>query len=168
MVTVVVVQIPRNMVMEGIKLCLDNAERYVKDLELLRQNRSIEHAVVMAIFACEEMAKAYILFEHFKQESDGDFVGVSKKLFEDHEYKMKTAEKVLGINLYLDSSRLPVRIPFRLGAPDVKASPKLRLQCAFVDFRDGSWKFGTEHNPHYFTFLLKAIQDKIDSLRSKL
>jgi len=128
-----VVQIPRKIVMEGIKLCLDNAEQYVKDSELLRRNKSIVHAVVMAIFACEEMVKAYILFEHFQQESEGSFIEVSRKLFEDHEYKMKTAEKVLGINLYLDSSRLPVRIPFKLGAPDVKASPKLRLQCAFVD-----------------------------------
>ena len=101
-----VYQIPRNMVMEGIKLCLDNAEQYIDDSKLLRQNKSIEHAIVMAIFACEEMAKASILLEGFQQESDKDFVEVSKRLFEDHDYKMKIAEKLLGNYIYLDTAAL--------------------------------------------------------------
>jgi len=42
----------------GVNLCLDNAEQYIKDAELLRKNSSFGHAYALGVLAYEELGKA--------------------------------------------------------------------------------------------------------------
>lgn len=46
------------LVKEAVKLCMDNAEQYHKDAELLIDNRSYGHAFALAVLGEEELAKA--------------------------------------------------------------------------------------------------------------
>jgi len=47
---------------EAVKLCLDNAEQYIKDAEVLVKNSSYGHAFALSVLAEEETAKAWMYY----------------------------------------------------------------------------------------------------------
>jgi len=47
---------------EAVKLCLDNAEQYIKDAEILVKNLSYGHAFALSVLAEEEVAKAWMYY----------------------------------------------------------------------------------------------------------
>lgn len=160
------IRITSEKVVEGIGKILTNAYRYVKDSKLLLKDGSIEHAVVCAVFAAEELAKASMLSRQLEEHEGEPFIEVAG--FLDHPYKLREAKRLLGDALIIETSRIGlIRIPFRVGAPDVEVSHPIRLLCAFVDFEDGEWKFGTDYNPYMLLDLLKGIEEKLNSIAIK-
>jgi len=158
------IRIPSEKVVEGIEKLLSNAYRYIKDSKLLLKDGSIEHAVVCAIFAAEELAKASMLSKQLEEHEGDPFIQVTG--FRSHPYKLQEAKRLLGDALIIESSRVGImRIPFRIGANDVEVSHPIRLLCAFVDFENGEWKFGTDYNQYKLELdLLKGIEEKLNSL----
>ncbi len=163
-------QIPTSKILEGIQKCLSNTKRYVEDSRLIFGSGSLEHAVVLAIFAAEELAKAGIISQRFQQQRGRKSIQVERIIFQGrdaHDYKIKEAKRILG-SLMLESSKLGVaRFPFPLGRPDVEASPETRLQCAFVDWDNKDWKFGTSFHPANLTDLLEGIEKHILKIAKK-
>jgi AbiV family abortive infection protein len=144
---------------QGIEMILRNVLQYVQDVKLLYMQGSFEHATLLAEYAAEELGKASLLFQTLQTESPS----VDQRLFrgwEAHELKMKEARRLLGDSVILQSSVFGrAKLPFILGAPEVEASPELRMDCTYVDFREGEWKFGAsfvkDHLVAFFTELEK-------------
>jgi len=161
------IHIPIDKIDQGIKLCLTNVKLYINDSRRLMEAGSVEHVVVLVIFAAEELAKASILSKRLYEQKGRDAIEVETKLFRGrgaHEFKMKEAKQLLGDSLILESSRVGyAELPFTLGE-EVVASPELRLQCAFVDFEDGKWKFGTSYSRANLEDLLRKIEDEVSRL----
>jgi len=161
-------------VVEGIEKLLINAYRYVRDLKLLLNDGSLDYAVVCAILAAEELAKANMLSQQLEEHEGEHFIEVPicehrMSWFRCHKCKLREAKRLLGNALIIESSRLGIaRFPFRLGVYDVEASHPILLLCAFVDFEDGEWKFGIDYNKHMLELdLLKRIEEKLDSIAMK-
>lgn len=161
------IRIPSGRAVEGIGKILSNAYRYVKDSKILLKDGSLEHAVVCAIFAAEELAKASMISKQLEEHQEESFIEV--RGWFSHSYKMQEAKRLLGNALIIESSRLGIaRLPFRLGVDDKEASHPIRLVCAFVDFADGEWKFGTSYNQYILELdLLKEIEQKLNTIATK-
>lgn len=164
--------------LEGIGSCLRTSKRYVNDARLLLNNDSLENAILLGIYATEEFVKVHTLSQELEQQKGRRVVQVEAKLFSSHDYKLKTAEEILGISLpdvegskiILESSRIDVaRIPFRIGAPDVTVSPGTRLQCAYVDWNDeeNQWEGGIHYNPAHLEDLLARIEKRLSEIVKK-
>ena len=161
-------KIPKDRIQQGVELSIANSGRYVEDCKVLLQSKSLSHAVVMAIFACEEFAKAGFLLECLEKQKKEGIVEVNKKIFSSHEFKIQYARK-LGLTLIMESSRLGyARLPFKLGGEDVVASPELRLDCAFVDYKDGKWNLGTDSQMSSIQQFLYEIEEKLKHLKNRI
>jgi len=167
-------KIPYEKIVEGIGKILNNTSRYIKDSKVLLKDGSLEHAVVCAVFAAEELAKAGMLSKQFEEHEGEPFIEMPtcdhrRSRFYCHECKLQEAKKLLGDTLIIESSRLGIaRLPFRLGVDDKEVTHPIRLLCAFVDFEDGEWKFGTPYNPSMLKLdLLKGIEEKLNEIATK-
>lgn len=153
---------------QGLEMILRNIFRYVKDVKLLYMDGSIEHATLLAMHAAEELGKASLLSQTLQTGSPSVDLGLfwGKKA---HERKMKEARKLLGDYAILQSSRYGrARFPFILGAPDVETSPELRMECAYVDFREGEWKFGASFFKDHLMSLLTELENQSLLIGSRL
>jgi len=139
-----VVRIEAAKIPGGITMCLDNSDTYLEDATFLLDRDSLLHSLVLLEFACEEMAKAYILWDSWQAQKGCEVIEVDERAFRNHPFKVRRFEQVLGEDaLLLHSSALgKARIPFMLGGPDVSMSHNLRLEGAFVDFREGAFVIG--------------------------
>lgn len=149
-------------------MILKNVSRYVRDSRLLLKDNSVEHATLMALYAAEELGKASLLYQ---TQEKGELV-VDSALFrgkQAHQKKMKEARRLLGDSALLQSSILGrARLPFILGAPEVEANPELRMDCTFVDFREGSWRFGATFAAEHLDRLLVDIETQTASILERL
>jgi len=161
------IRIPSDKVVEGIREVVSNAYRYIRDSRLLLKDGSVEHAVVCAIFAAEELAKASMLSKQLGEHEGESFIEVTG--FYSHASKLQEAKRLLGDALIIDSSRLGrARFPIRLGVADLEISHPIRLLCAFVDFENGEWKIGTDYNLGMLEFdLLRGIEEKLSDIKAK-
>jgi AbiV family abortive infection protein len=153
---------------EGIHLILQNIRNYLKDARVLVSSGSVEHATLLTIYGAEELGKASLLFQTVQASKPE----VDMRLFRGqnaHETKMTEARRLLGSLLLLQSSILGrARFPFILGAKEVEASPGLRMDCTFVDFRDDKWVFGATFLRDHLQELLFEIEKQCDVLETKL
>jgi AbiV family abortive infection protein len=160
--------ISKEMMLEGLRTILNNVSRYVRDTRLLLKDNSIEHATLLAMYAAEELGKASLLH----QSSEKDQPSVDLQLFrgkQAHERKMDEARRLLGDSVLLQSSVLGrARFPFVLGAPDVEATPELRMDCTFVDFREGKWKFGALFAAEHLDRLLVDLETQTSLILARL
>jgi len=153
---------------QGIEMILMNISRYVRDVKLLFMDGSIEHATLLALYAAEELGKASLLFQTLQTGTPS----VDLKLFrrkKAHEIKMKEACKLLGDSVILQSCKFgKARFPFILGAPDVEASPNLREDCTYVDFREGKWRFGASFPKEHLVSLFTELEKQSSLIHSRL
>jgi AbiV family abortive infection protein len=156
--------IPQAKMVEGIRMILNNVSRYISDTRLLLSDKSVEHAALLAMFAAEELGKASLLCETLKKGEPAVDLGLFRGK-DAHERKMDEARRLLGDNALLQSSRFGfARFPFILGAPDVEASSDLRMDCTFVDFKEGEWTFGALFAEEHLDPLLNVLQNQCSSI----
>jgi AbiV family abortive infection protein len=147
-------EIPVTQLDTGLKICAANIRQFVKDVDILLENSSIFHATTLAIFAVEELAK-YSELERVKRLANGPTVQVDDRLFRSHPYKQGLAKKLISNEAwilapavfepaYFDSKYFDSRY-FATGSskPEVTVSPTLRLDCSFVNWKDGGWVYGS-------------------------
>jgi AbiV family abortive infection protein len=161
-------EISEDYMRQGIRIILSNITKYVEDARLLIQHDSMSHAAVLSLYASEELGKAILLHETLESHKPN----VDLKLFrgkEAHDRKMAAAKRLLGDSIILQSSVAGrARVPFILGAPDVEASPSLRMDCTYVDFRDGKWSFGSPFLVEHLDGLLNRLEKETATLANKL
>mgnify|MGYP001055837129 CR=1 FL=1 len=154
---------------EGMNLCARNIKSYLQDVQLLLdpnnpRDFSEWHAVMLAIFAFEELAK-YNELNKAKEKAainKVDKVEMDDRLFWSHKYKQELARKLIdkeSIRLIDKASLLP---DFR--GETVEISHRLRLDCAFVDWRDGQWIHGTPLIPNNLREFKESIAQALLSL----
>jgi AbiV family abortive infection protein len=161
-------EISEDYMRQGIRIILSNITKYVEDARLLIRHDSMSHAAVLSLYASEELGKASLLHETLENHKPI----VDLKLFrgkEAHILKMAAAKRLLGDSIILQSSIVGrARVPFILGAPDVEASPSLRMDCTYVDFRDGKWTFGSPFLVEHLGGLLDRLEKEAAMLGNKL
>jgi hypothetical protein len=54
------------------------------------------------------------------------------------------------------------------GAPEVEATPELRMDCTFVDFREGNWKFGALFAKEHLDTFLGDVEARTASIRARI
>jgi len=171
------IKIPSEKVVEGIQKIISNAHRYVKDSKILLNCGGIEHAVVSAVFAAEELAKASALSRQLKEYQSEALIEFpechhyAKNWLLCHKCKLEEAKNLLGETFIIESCRLGIaRLPFRLGVEDKEASHEVRMSCQFVDWnkKEGNWEFGTEYNVYMLELdLLKAIEKNLEIIATR-
>lgn len=149
-------------------MILDNVSRYVRDARLLLNDSSVEHATLLAMYAAEELGKASLLCQSLEKGQPA----VDLQLFRGsraHEMKMDEARRLVGDSVLLQSSIVGrARIPFILGAPEVEATPELRMDCTFVDFREGKWKFGALFAKEHLDTFLGDVEARTSSIGARI
>lgn len=170
-------RISSSNVIEGIRKIISNACRYIQDSKILLKDGSLEHAVVSAVFAAEELAKANMLSKKLAEYEGKAFIELPEcphwihKWMLCHRCKLEEAKRLLGNALIIESCRVGiVRFPFRLGVEDKEASHDVRLTCQFVDWNKGNreWEFGTRYNTSMLKLdLLKGIENQLRTIATK-
>lgn len=149
-------------------MILDNVSRYVRDARLLLNDSSVEHATLLAMYAAEELGKASLLCQSLEKSKPA----VNLRLFQGsraHKVKMDEARRLVGDSVLLQSSVFGrARLPFILGAPEVEATPELRMDCTFVDFREGNWKFGAPFATEHLDTFLGDLETRASSIRARI
>ena len=103
-------KIPKEDLPEGIRLCFENCQRIFNDVKLMAENERYNTAISQIILASEELAKAILLFQHYRNDQ-----GVSKNKADDYfskhrirleEFQEAFHESLPEINL--DKKHLPM------------------------------------------------------------
>lgn len=128
------------------------------------------HAIALAIFAFEELGK-YAELERLKESNKNrDTVSVPDALFHRHDYKQKVAR---GLVPEEDMVLLPAYFDDKCFSPKyfqtekVTPTPILRTQCAFVDWMEGDWRYGTPHDTERLKKFMNVILDALVKLETK-
>jgi AbiV family abortive infection protein len=132
--------IPSNMLDEGLELCARNIGQLAEDTYILldRATPRVWSALALAIFAFEELAK-YAELKKAKELGKAT-VEIDNRLFAQHSYKQKIALSLVPKDaVELLSSRYGEASYGLDYYGGVSVTPKLRLQCVFVDWEDGKW-----------------------------
>jgi len=161
--------IPTDRLQEGMNLFARNIRGYLQDVQLLLDPKkphdcSEWHAVMLAIFAFEELAKFAQLKEAKEKAATNkaDKVEMDDRLFRKHEYKQELGRKLIDKEplKLIDMTSLPP--PFE--GETVTITHSLRLHCAFVDWENDQWIFGTPLIPNNIRKFCDAIAMKLHSL----
>jgi hypothetical protein len=90
-------EIPTNKIDDGLRLCDRNIRQFVKDVRILKKESSDYHAIALAIFAFEELAK-YSELKKAKESATQSTVKIDKRLLGGpgaHSYKQNIARKLI-------------------------------------------------------------------------
>jgi len=134
-------KIPLSEVINGIRYCQLNALNYLKDAQMILQEKRYGHAYVSVHLAIEELGKAVLLKEHAEKawKNGADEISINLKTkWKDHEYKTKKAWKILDPTLKMQILHKKTRLDIN----DTFASPSTRLKNAFADFNGKTWSLG--------------------------
>lgn len=164
-----VTEIPISTIDDGLRLCDRNIRQFAKDVRVLLRESSDYHAIAMAIFAFEELAK-YSELRKAKESGTENSVKVDKRLLggpEAHIYKQKIASKLIppeamivmpaGFDpAYFDSKYFMT--------VDVRVSPPLRLDCLFVNWKEEerTWDLGCPVIPDQIMKFTDAILNELE------
>jgi AbiV family abortive infection protein len=124
------------------------------------------HALAMAIFAFEELAK-YSELKLAKQSATGDEVEINDRLFKDHKYKQDIARRLLPpdvVDLFPAGYGRQRYGESWYDMESTMVSPDLRLDAVFVNWKDGQWVVGAPFLPER----LKNFVDEIINALNKL
>lgn len=166
-------KIPRNFFVELIEMCLLNSSQFLADARIIHSDRiksKYDHSVASIQFAVEEFGKAIILRQKL-QESEEDVIEVPNNLFggpRSHQLKEAKAWTILSPEL-----RVLARKAFEPDCFDpeffltenVELSHKERLQCLFVDFKDGMPTLGVAVESDMFVKLIEGVEKEINKFR---
>jgi AbiV family abortive infection protein len=158
-------EIPRNKIDDGLKRIARNIRSFSKDVDLLLKSRSDWHAIALAIFALEELGKYNALQEAKRTATGTASVKINKKLFVNHAYKQAIAKGLLPDKTWTLLPRVVLLDPEdsskHVLSHSVKVSPQLRLDCLFVDWKDGNWNFGFPESREHVRDFVHAIEDAL-------
>jgi len=164
--------IPVSQIDEVLRLCARNIRRFINDMGILLKDSSDWHAIALAIFAFEELAK-YSELRKSKESAAQDIVMVDERLFgkgkDPHGYKQNIARNLIQqdamilIFPYFDSTYFDAR---HFHAEPDEMSHALRLDCVYVNWKDGKWIHGTPVVPDRIMMFTEAILDRLNRLES--
>ena len=161
--------IPLGRLEEGLDLCAQNVRDFVLDAKNLLSNGHGYHAVALAIFAFEELGK-YSELKRLGEESakiGASSLKVKDDLFRLHNYKQDIAKQLVPADTMILIPRYfsdTYFSPKYFGTKEVMVEPNLRLECVFVDWLNGDWRYGTPHEPERLKKFLNAIIDALNKL----
>jgi AbiV family abortive infection protein len=159
-------EIPKALIQQGIDLCKTNVSDFIKDARLVLNEGRLNHAYVITEFAIEEFGKGVIL-KKIRDASSKDPVDVSENVFTSHRGKSAEAWTILDpkTRIIFDEGVFQEGIfEPRVFKTNTSASHDTRLQCAFVDFKNGRWVLGREIKKTLLEDLLTHIENKLSSL----
>jgi len=158
-------EIPRNKMNEGIKACERNVLDFLQDAKLVIEKGRLNHAYVSVQFAIEELGKLVILKDAFNT-SKSDNILVEETVFKSHKGKSDKAWTVLDPTLrkIYDGVFNDDVFNHDIFETDTKAEYETRLDCAFVDFRAGSWHIGRNINRDLLIGLVNHIEEKLHKI----
>lgn len=84
--------IPIKEIPEGIISCLRNSDRHHKDAEILNEKKRYQSAITSIMLSCEELVKAKLLMNHFKDKKPVSEIEI-KKYFREHAFRLEEFEK---------------------------------------------------------------------------
>jgi AbiV family abortive infection protein len=158
--------IPVNKLNEGLRVCANNIRRFLLDIERLVQDVSDWHAVALAIFAFEELAK-YSELKRAKEAATSSIVRVDRRLFWSHKYKQEIARKLVpldAVELFPAGFNRQAFNSTFWNMETISVSPSLRLDCVFVNWENGEWTHGSPILPERLKSFCKAILDALNHL----
>jgi len=159
--------IPVDRLQEGMNLCARNIRGYLQDVQKLLDNPhdcSDWHAVMLAIFAFEELAKFAQLKEAKARAATGN-VEIDDQLFSKHKYKQELAGKLIDKKSLKLIDKTSLEPSFR--GETVTITPSLRLDCAFVDWENDQWTHGTPLIPNNLRKFKESIAQALCSLETE-
>jgi AbiV family abortive infection protein len=162
------IKIPVAQVDTGLRLCAQNIRRFIEDTSALLERSSLIHATALAIFAVEELAK-YSELKKAKMLTTGSNLRVDSRLFKRHEYKQKLAKSLLPKDaLILSPAYFAAKYfdPKYFQTEDVEVSDALRLDCIFVNWKDGKWVYGSNAESNRLKRLAQNVLDTLTKLES--
>lgn len=141
-------RIPTEKLRRGVRLCLKNARRLIKDANLLIDNGSYGHALFFACTSLEETSKAFIYaYSRLEPQKIEEMKEVRKH---DIKYLYYLAFRLIGsMHVYVEKARKkykgrPLDVDdFRKFGEDLSSSIKqmliLREWSLYVDFKNKEW-----------------------------
>jgi AbiV family abortive infection protein len=141
---------------------------FVADAQTLLSRGHGWHAIVLAIFAFEELGK-YAELRRIKDsvKSGQDKVNVKDALFRSHDYKQTIARELIPKDamILLPASFDDASFDSEaFQTDDVTPSDTLRVQCVFVDWKDDDWCYGTPHDTERLKEFLNAVINALNKL----
>ena len=155
----IVRKVPRALIQDGIDKCKSNIDDYLKDAALISKNDKLYHALISLEFGLEEFGKL-LLIKKTRDNSLSDPLEIDNNIFCDHDAKVKMALDIL------DPAE-KYRTLFQIWAPiwkkgmweTTELSSATRLDCAFVDFKNGCWTIGRKVDPKLFENFLTHFKE---------
>jgi AbiV family abortive infection protein len=126
--------IPDEQLNEGIRLCARNANRYLRDAELLYRNRSYGHALAMSILALEEHGRKILMIALKKKLTSVD-KDLWKMMFRDHTQKIAMTFNIFTHALKHSPSEHELKEIYT-GLPKVDL---MKQRGLYVDYFRGAW-----------------------------
>ena len=162
-------EIPTDKIGDGLRLCDRNIRQFAKDVRILLKESSDYHAIALAIFAFEELAK-YSELRKAKESATHSSVKIDKRLLGGpgaHRYKQEIARKLIPPKAMIVMPSLfdPARFDSKyFMTDDVEVSPTLRLDCIFVNWKEEEerWDLGCPVLPAQITKFTDAILDALE------
>ena len=170
--------IPMDRIDTGLDITAGNIRRLIQDHYALMRDGSDWHAVALAIFALEELAKYYVL-KHGKDDAIRNrmtSVEVEELLFgrgrNSHKRKLDIARKERLIPPDMWTIYTARYGPAAYGSAhydteDVTVTAALRTQNIFVDWKDGEWVHGTVLEVARIKNFADSIIQSLDQLEGK-
>jgi AbiV family abortive infection protein len=168
--------IPLDKVDEGLSLVATNVQYLCQDNYTLMQAGSPWHAVVMAIFALEELTKYFVLKRerNLARSSKANSIEVDERLFgrghgNSHAFKLNIAkeEKLVPLDAWQIHTAAFDKAYFDSGyfdVEDVTVSGALRTRNIFVDWVNGKWEIGSDFEPMRLKNFVDLIMEKLKQL----
>ncbi len=128
-------RIPREALLEGAKLCIENGLRLRKDAEILFQNKAYSTAHVSAVFSIEEFGKSVFLSRRYYKG-----IGVTddeyEKIFTKHPAKISFfLEQTADLLPNVEDRDETIELFKRLG----REEHERKMKSIYVDFDAGKW-----------------------------
>lgn len=168
-------RIPVSKLEFGLNCCARNIRDLALDAETLLgreypTRESHAHAIALAIFALEELAK-YSEIKKAKQTATGDTVEIDERLFRSHDYKQKIAQELVPEDarvLFAENFVREHLLPDSDKTERIDVSPRQRTVCLFLDWNKklAEWSLGIPVDTTLVSKLIKAIRDALVKLES--
>jgi len=148
-------KIPRGMIPEGIKTCLENGIRLSNDSILLIENEQYPTGLAILISALEEFAKSKLLYKYYKLKRDIP-KPIAKQYFGDHVVRFEEIARII----FEDDPKIPKEELERIIQETSKHYQKMKEGFLYVDWQFYKWTSPLEVDlPPYTELPEKAQQE---------
>lgn len=166
-------KIPRGMIPEGIKTCLENGIRLSNDSILLIENEQYPTGLVILISALEEFAKSKLLYKYYKLKRDIP-KPTAKQYFGEHVVRFEEIARII----FEDDPKIPKEELERIIQETSKHYQKIKEGFLYVDWQFYKWTSPLEvdlppdtelpektKREHYQKYVNKLIKITLNVLR---